>query len=61
MFPKTTICNVFFLIFLFLNRKTALRNLFINRTERNTHKNDNTDRGANRFYGIYFTDKSQTE
>ena len=46
--PKTAMGNAFFFFFFFLNFiniKTAMRNLFINRTRRYTHTNNDIGRG----------------
>ena len=55
--PKTAMHDVVF-TFNFINRKTAMRNLFINRTGRYTHTNNHIDRGPTLFV-ISFAEISQ--
>ena len=55
--PKTV--RYFSLFFYFIDKKTAMHNLLINRTERNTHKNNTIGRGPTIFV-IYYASKSET-
>ena len=59
--PKTSMRDAFIYLFFFqFIGNTAIRNLFINRTERNTCKNNAIGRGPILF-DVCFVNKSETD